>query len=546
MVGVRAQLLGSYALCFVFLVALVWVGLSGVQTLQSQGRVVAEQTAPYLNHLSDAAVAAKSAANDERGFLMTGKKGYALEFDGRVPSVTAALEAASGTAQNAAQRSAVADVASGFTSWVDAVNAEFTTAATDPAKATSLALGPNRELRKRYEASFASATQLAKNALSGSITNQNAVASNARRTLLVLLFVGFVAAVGIALWISRLVTVPLAKLRTLLTAAATGDFTGRATHDSGDEFGVLGRAYNTMVDSLSGVLATISGNASDLSGAAEELQVLSAQINASAEDSSAQATLVAAAAEEVSVNVQTVAGATEEMSSSIREIAKNTNDAAGVAAHAVDAAQTASLTVATLGESSAEIGTVVKVINSIAEQTNLLALNATIEAARAGEAGKGFAVVASEVKELARETSKATEDIGQRIDAIQSDAKAAVSAITQISAIIQQINDTQATIASAVEEQTATTNEMSRNVADAATGSSEIASNITGVATSAAATTEGVTQTLVAAARLSRMSVELTALVSGFTYTSRGTDGQPASSVEATITKAIEWQQAVA
>src|SRR5690606_21069933 len=127
-------------------------------------------------------------------------------------------------------------------------------------------------------------------------------------------------------------------------------------------------------------------------------------------------------------------------------------------------------------------GNVVKVITSIAEQTNLLALNATIEAARAGEAGKGFAVVASEVKDLAQETAKATEDIARRVAAIQVDTVSAVEAIAEISTIIANINDYQLTIASAVEEQTATTNEMSRSVAEAATGSGEIAANISGVA----------------------------------------------------------------
>jgi methyl-accepting chemotaxis protein len=210
------------------------------------------------------------------------------------------------------------------------------------------------------------------------------------------------------------------------------------------------------------------------------------------------------------------------MGASIKEIAKNATEAAKVATAAVKVAETANSTVGKLGESSAEIGQVIKVITSIAQQTNLLALNATIEAARAGEAGKGFAVVANEVKELAKETAKATEDISRKIEAIQTDTKAAVDAIGTISEVINQINGISSTIATAVEEQNATTNEMARNVSEAAHGSEEITSNIAGVAQAAESTSRGAGDTQKAAQQLVETSSELRRLIERFKVSTPG------------------------
>ena len=271
-----------------------------------------------------------------------------------------------------------------------------------------------------------------------------------------------------------------------------------------------------MTANLQRVLSKVAENSSAMAAASEELSAVSTQMSANAEETAVQAGVVSAASEQVSKNTQTVATGIEEMTASIKEIAKNATDAARVATSAVKVAEVTNATIGKLGESSAEIGKVIKVITSIAQQTNLLALNATIEAARAGEAGKGFAVVANEVKELAKETAKATEDISQKIEAIQGDTKSAVKAIAEISAVINQINDISNTIASAVEEQTATTNEISRNVAEASKGTSEIAQNITSVAEAAKSTTEGATNSQRAAEELARMASELQAVVSEF------------------------------
>lgn len=267
------------------------------------------------------------------------------------------------------------------------------------------------------------------------------------------------------------------------------------------------------VESLNKVMAHITENAQTLASASEELTANSQQMASNAEETSAQSNVVSAASEEVNNNIQTVATGTEEMSASIQEISKNANEAANVTNDAVAMAKSTNEIVNQLNTSSGEIGQVVKVITSIAEQTNLLALNATIEAARAGEAGKGFAVVANEVKELANQTSKATEDISGKIQAIQGDTGKAIDAIGNITVIINKINDICNTIASAVEEQTATTSEMARSVGDATRGTAEITENIAGVATAASETTQGATDGQAAAAELSKLANELMAIV---------------------------------
>ncbi len=339
---------------------------------------------------------------------------------------------------------------------------------------------------------------------------------NSRMMLIGAAVLGLLASFGIGLWVTALVVRPLRRVADVLGAVAAGDLSHRVEVQSADEVGVMAEALNKATDSMRTTVQTMDHTASALATSAGELTGVSAQIASGTGEASDQANLVAAAAEQVSRNVQTVAAGADEMGLSIREIAQNASEAAKVASQAVMAAESTNQAVARLGESSTEIGNVVKVITSIAEQTNLLALNATIEAARAGEAGKGFAVVANEVKDLAQETARATEDISRRVEAIQADTTGAVAAIGEISQIISRINDYQLTIASAVEEQTATTNEMNRSVSEAATGSMEIATNVSTVAAATQNTSLNVAEAQRAASDLSRMSSEMRSLVARF------------------------------
>lgn len=254
-------------------------------------------------------------------------------------------------------------------------------------------------------------------------------------------------------------------------------------------------------------------SAESISQATVRLMTVSKQLSSDAHDTSEQAGVVSLSAEQVSRAVQTVASGMEEMSATVSEIAKNSTEAARISSSAVTITNTTNTLMSKLGVSSSEIGEVIKVITSIAEQTKLLALNATIEAARAGEAGKGFAVVANEVKELAKQTAKATEEISQKISAIQSDTKTSIESIGEISTIVDQMNHIQSTIASAVEEQNATTNEIARTISEAAHGTTEIATNIASVASSTQSTSKGSAESLEIVGELPKVRDTLRSLV---------------------------------
>jgi methyl-accepting chemotaxis protein len=288
------------------------------------------------------------------------------------------------------------------------------------------------------------------------------------------------------------ITGPIRKGVAFAEAMASGDFSQSLEVKQKDEVGKLVDSLNNMTSSIGGMINEISSGVETLSSSSTELASISAEMSQGANETSEQSGAVAAAAEEMSAsmvsiaaameqastNVSMVASASEEMTSTITEVAKNTESASTIAGSAVFQAKTASDKIAELGAAARDIGKVTETITNISEQTNLLALNATIEAARAGDAGKGFAVVAAEIKELARLTSEATNDIREKIVGIQQATSVSVESIGAITKIIDDINDISVTIATAIEEQSVTTQEIAGNVAQASQGLAEISENV--------------------------------------------------------------------
>jgi methyl-accepting chemotaxis protein len=279
----------------------------------------------------------------------------------------------------------------------------------------------------------------------------------------------------------KVIKKPINHLSEIFKKVIEGDFRTGIEIKTKDEIGFISELINELINSRKKEIQDLLSRSEVMSESSSRLLQISEESDLASEKLKEQASNAASSSEEVSANISTVSGASEEMSSSVREISKNTNSASSISIKASERASAASLVMDRLGKRSAEVGSIVKVINSIAEQTNLLALNATIEAARAGDSGKGFTVVAHEVKELAKDTAKATEDITFRIKMIQEESNNAINVIKEIIASISQISDIANSIASAVEEQTVTTSEITRSLSEASKGASMVAESNIGI-----------------------------------------------------------------